>query len=102
MTKSVLWAIISSSKPVLLGHISTFQKNKNVLLLTHCEIVAFMEPLNRDYDRRALSLHTEGLIFLQENRNEAFLQLAIGDQIWPLYEQLSIFFLFYWPHLDLI
>ena len=27
--------------------------------------------------------------------------VAIGEKIWPLYEQLSIFFLFYWPHLGL-
>ena len=25
----------------------------------------------------------------------------IGNKIWPLYEQLSIFFHFYWPHLGL-
>ena len=27
------------------------------------------------------------------------IQLAIGDEIWPLYEEVSIFFFFYWPHL---
>ena len=31
----------------------------------------------------------------------AFLQLSIRYKIWPLYEQLFIFFLFYWPHLGL-
>ena len=37
----------------------------------------------------------------KENRNDAFQQLVKGDKIWPLYVQLSIFFLFYWPHLGL-
>ena len=27
--------------------------------------------------------------------------LPIGYKNWPLYDQLSIFFLFYWPHLAL-
>ena len=35
----------------------------------------------------------------KENRSDAFLQLAVGDVMWPLYEQLSIFFLLAtsWP-----
>ena len=41
----------------------------------------------------------EGLILKYENPNGTFLQLAIEDEIWPQYEQASIFFLFYWPHL---
>ena len=36
---------------------------------------------------------SEGSI-LNKNRNDLTLQLAMEDEIWPLYEQLSIFFLF--------
>ena len=34
-------------------------------------------------------------------RTDSMLRLIIGDKIWPQYEQLSIFFLFFWPHLGL-
>ena len=57
--------------------------------------------MNKDNGKREKSSQiAEGLI-LKENRNDAFFQLGIGDKIWPQYEQLSIFFLFYWPHLGL-
>ena len=43
-------------------------------------------------------LAVEGLIS-KENRNDGLPQLALGGDIRPLYDQLPIIFLFYWPHL---
>ena len=41
-----------------------------------------------DVNKRTVTTHSCSLLY-------------IGDNIWPLYGQLSMFYLFYWPHLSL-
>ena len=88
------FSLIHSTSP-------TWYSSKHFTLFTNQErrsLPPFLSSTDLDFGKQG---PRRGVDVRKENRNDTFLQLAIGVKIWTLCEQLSIFFLFYWPHLGL-
>ena len=65
------------------------EKRKNLAIAEQLKVLVYEFVLIRgvDVNKRTATTHSCSLL--------------LGDKIWPLYEQLSIFLIFYWPHLGI-